>query len=64
VIIIIYKGGYREDFRWFIPKDSRVILVFKVVFLSLLRIRKIFGLIRWPVVIPKTARLVIDFLKH
>jgi hypothetical protein len=34
-------------------KGSRVILTFEAVFLGLFRIRKVFGSIRWPVVIPK-----------
>jgi hypothetical protein len=56
--------GIERIFVGLFLKGSRVILAFKAVFFGLLRIRKVFSSIRWPVVIPKTARLVIDSLKH
>jgi hypothetical protein len=44
------------------PKGSRVILAFEAVFFGLFRIRKVFGSIRWAVVIPKYIKVSYKYI--
>jgi hypothetical protein len=58
--------GIERTFVDLFLKSSRVILMFKAVFFDLLRIRRVFGSIRWPVVIPKNLKIIymiVEFLE-